>query len=59
MIPHFEIAYSTQCAYQITFSQMTQNELSVCKAEEGDDAVASLTDDNAAGENSGKSFDEM
>ena len=27
---------------------MTQNEFSACKAEEGGDAVASLTDDNAA-----------
>ena len=30
---------------------MTQNEFSVCKAEEGGDAVASLTDDNEAGGN--------
>jgi hypothetical protein len=29
------------------------------KAEEGDDAVASLTDDNMADGNSGKSFDEI
>ena len=43
---------------------MTQNEFSVCKAAEGGDAVASLTDDNKelkllADGNSGKSFDEM
>ena len=38
---------------------MKQNEFSVCKAEEGGDAVASLTDDNAADGNSDKSFDEM
>jgi len=35
---------------------MTQNEFSFCKAEEGGDAVASLTDDNAADGNSGESF---
>ena len=33
--------------------------LTVCKAEEGGDAVASLTDDNAADGNSGKPFGEM
>jgi len=38
---------------------MTQNEFSACKAEEGGDAVASLTDDNMADGNSGKSFDEI
>ena len=38
---------------------MTQNEFSVCKAAEGGDAVASLTDNNAADGNSGKSFGEM
>jgi hypothetical protein len=38
---------------------MTQNEFSACKAEKGGDAVASLTDDNMADGNSGKSFDEM
>jgi len=38
---------------------MTQNEFSACKAEEGGDAVASLTDGNMAGGNSGKSFGEM
>ncbi len=43
----------------MTFSKMTPDEFSVCKAEEGGDAVASLTDDNAADGNSGKSFCEM
>ena len=38
---------------------MTQNKFSVCKAEKGSDVVASLTDDNAADGNSGKSFGEM
>ncbi len=38
---------------------MTQNEFSFCKAEEGVDAVALLTDDNTADENSGKLFGEM
>ncbi len=38
---------------------MTQNEFSFCKAEEEVDAVASLTDDNTADENSGKLFGEM
>lgn len=38
---------------------MTQNEFSAYKTEEGGDAVASLTDDNVADGNSGKSFDEM
>ncbi len=47
------------CTVSFIFSQMTQNEFSVCKAEEGGDAVASLTDDNAADGNSGKSFGEM
>ncbi len=47
------------CTVSFIFSQMTQNEFSVCKAEEGGDAVASLTDDNAADGNSGKPFGEM
>ena len=38
---------------------MTQNEFSACKAEEGGVAVATLTDDNAADGNSGKSVCEM
>ncbi len=38
---------------------MTQNEFSVCKAAEGDDAVASLTDNNAADGNSDKSLGEI
>ena len=38
---------------------MTQNIFSVCKAEKGSDVVASLTDDNAADGNLGKSFGEM
>jgi hypothetical protein len=38
---------------------MTQNKFSVCKAEEGSDMVASLTDDNAADGNLGKAFGEM
>ena len=48
-----------QCDNTFTFKQMTQNEFSVCKAEEGGDAVASVTDDNAADGNSGKSFGVM
>ena len=53
-----------ECTDQLTFSQMAQNEFSVYKAEEGGDAVASLTDDTkelkllVAG-NSGKLFGEM
>jgi hypothetical protein len=38
---------------------MTQNKFSVCKAGEGRDVVASLTDDNAADGNLGKSFGEI
>ena len=43
---------------------MTQNEFSVCKAEEGGDVAASLTDDTKelkllADGNSDKSFGEM
>ena len=38
---------------------MTQNKFLVCKAEEGGEYKASLTDDNAADENLGKSFGEM
>ncbi len=37
-----------------TFERMAQNKFSVRKAKEGGDAVASLTDDNAADGNSGK-----
>ena len=33
---------------------MMQNEFSVCKAAEGGDAMALLTDNNAADRNSGK-----
>ena len=39
-----------------TFSQITQNEFSVCKAAERGDAVASLSEVNAADGNSGKLF---
>ncbi len=52
-------AKKDQCAVSFIFSQMTQNEFSFCKAEEGVDAVASLTDDNTADENSSKLFGEM
>jgi len=43
----------------LTFSIIAQNKFSVCKAEEGGDAVASLTDDNAADGNLGKKLCEM
>ena len=38
---------------------MTQNEVSICKAAERGDAVASLSEANAADGNSGKSFGEI
>jgi hypothetical protein len=38
---------------------MAQDEFSVCKAAEGGDAVASLTDNNEAAGNSDKSFCEI
>ena len=41
------------------FSQMSKNGCSACKAKKGGDAVASLTGDNAAEGNAGKSFDEI
>jgi len=41
------------------FSQTTQNEFSACKAAEQGDAVASLSETNAADGNSSKSFGEM
>ena len=47
------------CTDTFTFSQMAQNEFLFCKAAEGGDAVASLTDNNAADGNSGESFGEM
>ena len=43
----------------LIFRLITQNEFLFCKAAEGGDAVASLTDNNAADGNSGKSFGEM
>jgi len=41
------------------FSQTAQNEFSACKAAERGDAVASLSEANAADGNSGKSFGEI
>ena len=37
-----------KCSIRPVITLPVPNILSVCKAEEGDDAVASLTDDNAA-----------
>ncbi len=42
------------CTDKLMSLVIAQNEFSVCKAEEGDVAVATLTDDNAADGNSGK-----
>ena len=47
------------CADALALGIMTQNEFSVCKAEDGDVAVAALTDDNAADGNPGKSLAKM
>ncbi len=41
-------ATSRKCADPLMFSQTVLNILTLCKAEEGSDAVASLTDDNEA-----------
>ncbi len=38
------------------FELMAKNKFSLCKAAKGGDAVASLTDNNAADENLGKSL---
>ena len=48
-----------QCDDTFTFRQMTQNGFSDCKAAERGDAVASLSEANAADGNPGKSFVEM
>ena len=42
-----------------TFSQIMQNEFSVCKAAERGDAVASLSEAKAVDGNSGKLFGEI